>query len=65
MSRLEKLIDIFSQPGYNSRYRSAKSSRTCVICASPAGEFSDEWAKIEYEVSALCQGCQHEYLRKK
>ena len=65
MSRLEQLIDILLNPGYNSLYRSAKSSHTCLICASPAREFSDEWAKLEYEVSALCQRCQEVYLRKK
>jgi len=65
MSILEQLIDILSHPGYNSRYRSSKSSRTCLICASPARQFSDEWAKLEYEVSALCQRCQEEYLGKK
>jgi len=65
MSRLEQLIDILSHRGYNSRYRSAKSSRTCLICASAAREFSDQWAKLEYEVSALCQRCQDEYLRGK
>ena len=65
MSRLEQLIDVLSHPGYSSRYRSAKSSRTCLICASAAREFSDAWAKLEYEVSALCQGCQEEYLRGK
>jgi phosphoribosyl-dephospho-CoA transferase len=65
VSRLEQLIDILLHPGYSSRYRSAKSSRTCLICAGAAREFSDEWAKLEYEVSALCQKCQEEYLRGK
>jgi len=65
VSRLEQLIDILSHPGYDSRYRSAKSSRTCVICASAAREFADKWAKFEYEISALCQSCQEEYLRGK
>jgi phosphoribosyl-dephospho-CoA transferase len=34
MSRLEQLIDILVSPDYKSRYVSAKSSRTCLICAS-------------------------------
>jgi len=65
MTKLEQLIDILEDPGYTYRYSFAKSSRTCLMCGSPASQFTDKGAESEYEVSALCQKCQDEYLRNK
>lgn len=62
MTKVQRLLDIFSQPEYSIRYRSAKSTHTCLICNNPARVFRDEWAKLQYEVSALCQRCQDKYL---
>jgi phosphoribosyl-dephospho-CoA transferase len=60
--KLKQLLDALSSVGYLSRYRYAKSTRACLMCGSPASSFRDEWGKLEYNVSALCQSCQDKYF---
>lgn len=56
------LIEKLSTKTYQSDYKNAKATGTCVICKRPAREFRYDVAEFEYSVSALCQHCQDEYL---
>jgi hypothetical protein len=62
MEKMQPLLDTFLLPEYKTRYRSAKSTHTCLMCGNPARGFRDEWAKLRYEISALCQECQDRYF---
>lgn len=60
MTNLEKLSDLFSDVRYHENLAVAKANVTCVRCNRPARDFRNLPAKVEYEVSALCQVCQDE-----
>ncbi len=60
MTRLQILVDLFSGPKYKASYTIAKAANTCILCGKPAQEFRDEFARLEYSISALCQRCQDE-----
>ncbi|MFH1490475.1 MAG: hypothetical protein ABII06_16325 [Pseudomonadota bacterium] len=61
--KVQKLLDLMSNHSYEANYAIAKATRTCVICRNAARVFRDASAKLEYDVSALCQGCQDEYFK--
>ena len=63
MEKLQQMIVAFSKPAYTANYRYAKATCTCLMCGEAARVFRDEWAKVEYEISALCQRCQDECLK--
>jgi anti-anti-sigma factor len=63
MTKIQQVLAMFSHPDYKTRYRTAKSRQTCIICNNPASVFRDEGAKLQYEISALCQSCQDNILR--
>lgn len=65
MTNLEKLSDLFSNVHYQENLAVAKSTETCVRCSRPAHDFRSLPAKVEYEVSALCQDCQDELFSSK
>ena len=60
MTKLQMLLDLFSGPEYRGSYAIAKATTSCILCGGPAREFRDEFARLEYSVSGLCQGCQDE-----
>lgn len=60
LADLEKLSDLFSDVHYHENLAVAKAKETCVRCGLPAHDFRSLPAKIEYDVSALCQICQDE-----
>jgi hypothetical protein len=62
MVKIRELLEIFSASQYKATYARAKATRTCIRCGKPAKFFRDVSAKFEYDVSALCQGCQDECL---
>lgn len=62
---LEELLDFFSKSSYEANYSRAKSTRTCAMCGERAESFKCASAKLEYEISALCQKCQDKYFCKK
>lgn len=59
---LEELLDFFSKSSYEANYSMAKSTGTCAMCGKQASAFRCASAKLEYEISALCQGCQDKYF---
>ena len=63
MKKLQELLDFLSGPTYESSYAIAKATGTCLMCGNPAKVFRDMSAKIEYDVSALCQKCQDEFFK--
>lgn len=65
MTDLEKLSDLFSDARYPENLAVAKTNETCVRCNRPAREFRSLPAKVEYEISALCQDCQDELFSLK
>jgi hypothetical protein len=64
MTKILELIDRFSTATYETDYRNAKARGTCIICEKSAKEFRNASAKLEYDVSGLCQNCQDEYFNK-
>jgi len=60
MTKLQMFLDLFSGPKYRGGYTIAKAPSTCILCGKPVREFQDDFARLEYSVSALCQGCQDE-----
>lgn len=58
MVKYEKLIDLFSDAKYEANHLSARSTNTCILCGKPAKSFRDSSARLEYNISALCQDCQ-------
>jgi len=65
MTKLQIMLDLFSGPKYKGRYAIAKARTACILCGKPAREFRDAFARLEYSVSALCQGCQEECFNGK
>ena len=63
MKRALQLMEIFSIPSYERVYAHAKATCTCIKCRRQAACFRDASARLEYQISALCQGCQDEFLR--
>lgn len=63
MSRTQELLAIFSAESYDARYAQAKANHTCIRCEGRAIIFRDALARLEYEVSALCQKCQDECFK--
>jgi hypothetical protein len=62
MEKLQRLLDLFAAPTYEAGFVMAKASGTCIMCGGPARSFRDPWARLEYDLSALCQSCQDEYF---
>ncbi len=62
---LEKLSEFFSDVRYQENLAAAKATGTCVLCNKPANAFRTLPAKIEYEVSAICQQCQDKLFSRK
>lgn len=65
MARRSDVLPIFSASSYKVSYRKAKATNTCILCGGLARDFRDPLTRLEYEVSALCQKCQDEYLRRR
>jgi hypothetical protein len=62
MIKLHKLMDVLSAPSYEASYASAKATCSCILCGNSAKVFRDASARLEYNISCLCQDCQDEYL---
>lgn len=62
---LEELLDFFTKSSYEANYAMAKSTRKCAMCGQQAESFRCASAKLEYEISALCQHCQDKYFSNK
>ena len=60
MTKELELREIFSATTYRANYANAKARNTCIRCGKPAKAFRDASARLEYNVSALCQRCQDE-----
>ena len=58
MTRATELLEVLSDPTYKASYTQAKATATCIRCKKPARTYRDAWAKLEYDVSGLCQDCQ-------
>ena len=58
MIRVVELIEVLSDPTYKASYANAKARGTCMKCKKPAKTYRDASAKLEYDVSGLCQNCQ-------
>lgn len=63
MVNLQTLFDFISGSTYEAAYATAKATRTCVMCGKPARIFQNASARLEYDVSALCQLCQNNLFR--
>ena len=60
MGKIRELLECLSSNDYQVNYTMAKSNFTCIMCGGQAGEFRDAATRLEYDISALCQGCQDE-----
>ena len=58
MEKLNELLECLSSNDYQVNYAIAKSNFACIMCGREIGEFRDAAARLEYEISALCQECQ-------
>ncbi|UCF85674.1 MAG: hypothetical protein JSV50_08595 [Desulfobacteraceae bacterium] len=58
MTKALELREIFSATTYRANYANAKAKSICIRCGKPAKLFRDASARLEYNVSALCQRCQ-------
>ena len=58
MSRAQELISVLSDKQVIERESIAKAQRVCKICGEPAIGFRTPRAKMEYDVSMICQSCQ-------
>ena len=58
MTKAQELWEIFSATTYRANYSNAKARSACIRCGKPAKAFRDASARLEYNVSALCQVCQ-------
>jgi len=63
MMKPMELLEIFANPTYKSNYTHAKATGTCIRCKKPAKTYRNASARLEYEVSALCQSCQDYYFK--
>jgi len=62
MKDMQDFLDLLKNPDYRSRYLIAKRTGACLACGSKVLSLRDASARLEYEVSALCQECQDRYL---
>ena len=58
MEKLHELLECLSSNDYPVNYAIAKSKFTCIMCGQYVGTFRDAGARLEYDISALCQKCQ-------
>ena len=58
MIRAMELLEVLSDSTYKANYANAKATGTCIKCKKPTSSYRDPSAKLEYEVSGLCQNCQ-------
>ena len=58
MIKAMELIEVLSDPTYKASYANAKATGTCIKCRKPARSYRTTLAKLEYDVSGLCQNCQ-------
>ena len=58
MEKLHELLECLSSNDYPVNYAIAKSKFTCIMCGQDVGTFRDAGARLEYDISALCQKCQ-------
>jgi len=58
MTKAIELLEVLSDPRYKASYARAKATATCIKCKKPARTYRDASAKLEYDVSGLCQDCQ-------
>jgi hypothetical protein len=80
MIKATELLEVLSDPTYKASYANAKATGTCIKCKNyanakatgtcikckkPAKAYRDSSAKLEYEVSGLCQNCQDYFFNKK
>ena len=65
MIKATELLEVLSDPTYKASYANAKATGTCIKCKKPAKTYRDSSAKLEYEVSGLCQNCQDYFFNKK
>jgi hypothetical protein len=65
MTRAIELLEVLSDPTYKASYAHAKATTTCIKCKKPARSYRDAWAKLEYEVSGLCQECQDYFFNER
>jgi uncharacterized CHY-type Zn-finger protein len=56
--KTEMTIDDVANRLFGRTRSESLAARTCVMCGKPATAFKDELSRREYEISALCQGCQ-------
>ncbi len=59
---LQELFAALSDNETALRYASAKANKTCKICGRRAVTFRNALAKLEYNISAICQECQDKYF---
>ena len=64
MVKIQELCRIFSLPEYKLDYIKAKATGTCLICKNPVEAFPEGLTRLEYNVSAICQNCQDEYISR-
>jgi hypothetical protein len=62
MQVLDELIKVLSEPEVAVRNCRARADRTCKLCGGPARRFRDAISEFEYQISAICQGCQDKYF---
>ena len=62
MSKAQELISVLSDEQVIARESFAKAHRLCKICGEPADGFRTPRAKMEYDVSMICQSCQDYYF---
>jgi hypothetical protein len=62
MSRVQELISVLSEKEVLARESIAKAQRLCKICGNPAIIFRTHRAKMEYDISMMCQSCQDYYF---
>lgn len=58
MEKFHELLECLSSNDYQMNYAVAKSNSSCIMCGREVGEFRDAATRLEYDISALCQGCQ-------
>jgi hypothetical protein len=62
MTPLQELIQKLSEPGCKAGYQFAKANRICKLCGKKAETFRTTLARLEYNLSAICQDCQDKYF---
>jgi len=62
MMKTMELLEVLSDPTYKVSYAQAKATNTCIKCKKSAKTYRDASARLEYEVSGLCQDCQDYYF---